>query len=808
MGRVWQAAARLWPAVSTFVVPTLAAATLAVALVPSASLRAQPPQFFGLPNVPVELSESVHLDEINAATKTHLEQVRALVANEQWDEAIETLRRVMENHGGKVAAVGDRRYISVRDYCHLQISRLPAVALATYRRHVDPQAEKWYEEGIARHDAAPLVDIVEQLFCSSWGDDALFALGEMALGEGDYNAARGYWDKLIETPPREIPAADFKRVRDAQGLAIDDAELLDRWYRPYQRSDNLIYELAITEPPKKVSQALARVLRVSGVSNDRLVYPASDIPLADVCARQLLVRILEQPSTRVREKLTEFTQEFPEARGRLGGREVNYAEAIGTLIESSQSWPKPKPTYDWPTFAGSPDRNQAAAGKIDFTKPKWTRHLNRLEPPNPGSFNDREPLSYFPVVVGELLLVATQNEILAFDLRTGQPKWSKDGVIYPTGSPQPGEAERLFPTMRQSSSGQALGTPRYTLTVFNNKVYARIGNPVTSSPNEQHFPRNPGYLVCLDLAREGSVVWDSQTSCPLDEKWAFEGTPVCDGPNVYVGMRKSDVWPQAHVACLDAQTGRLRWRRMVCSAGTPANNAMDEITHNLLTLHGDRLYYNTGLGAVASLSTRDGQVLWAYLYRRAKGSDVNHHKPRIERDLSPCVYDRGMIFAAPSDSEVLLGLDATTGVFKWEAAPLDGDTPGHLIGVAGDKLVACGKKLWFINVDTGKLVLSDGVQAVTAPRGRGLVAGNQVLWPTNRDLIVLDAEQGRASRDEINFEAHGVARGGNLVVASGYLFVITSAEIYAFELDRKPLAPREEANRRPLAPGEGSSRGA
>ena len=37
------------------------------------------------------------------------------------------------------------------------------------------------------------------------------------------------------------------------------------------------------------------------------------------------------------------------------------------------------------------------------------------------------------------------------------------------------------------------------------------------------------------------MVWDSQISCPLDDKWAFEGAPVCDGPNIYVGMRKSDV---------------------------------------------------------------------------------------------------------------------------------------------------------------------------------------------------------------------------------------------------------------------------
>ncbi len=61
-----------------------------------------------------ELSDSVYLDEADSATKTHLERVRAFVANEQWDEAVETLRQVMENHGEKVVATPLQPYM--RDY--------------------------------------------------------------------------------------------------------------------------------------------------------------------------------------------------------------------------------------------------------------------------------------------------------------------------------------------------------------------------------------------------------------------------------------------------------------------------------------------------------------------------------------------------------------------------------------------------------------------------------------------------------------------------------------------------------------------
>ncbi|HXT58259.1 MAG TPA: hypothetical protein VN699_06470, partial [Pirellulales bacterium] len=59
-----------------------------------------PAQAPGLPRF--ELSDTIRLDEADAATRTHLEQVRAFLGNGQWDEAVETLRQVTENHGGKV----------------------------------------------------------------------------------------------------------------------------------------------------------------------------------------------------------------------------------------------------------------------------------------------------------------------------------------------------------------------------------------------------------------------------------------------------------------------------------------------------------------------------------------------------------------------------------------------------------------------------------------------------------------------------------------------------------------------------------
>jgi outer membrane protein assembly factor BamB len=682
-------------------------------------------------STPFELSDSVHLDEADSATKTHLEQVRAFLTNQQYDEAIETLRSVMEDDTGKVIAVSPRRYISVRDYCQLQIAELPPAALAIYRNRVDPQAEKWYRQGLADHDPHPLLDVVSQLFCSSWGDDALYALGELALERGNYGGARGYWEQIL-------PA----------------------------------------------------VSRNDGAPNS-LTYPDTDLKKADVLARLTLVSIMEGSVDQARGQLESIRHFYPAAEGRLGGRQVNYVEALSALLAENASWPHASSNRDWLTFGGSPERNRVVPGAIDIGPLKWQQPLPKAPVPDityslhrPAETRE-DLLSYHPVVVGNLLLVNTTHEIRGYDLQTGKPAWADNPVIYP---PNPSIAEE--PETR-TGSRTTLGAPRFTMTVHDNKLYARMGNPLTSSPNEPLIQTKPGYLICLDLAKQGSCVWDSQQTYRLDDKWAFEGSPVSDGTYVYVGMRRSDVRPQAHVACFDAQTGRLRWRRMVCSAETPGQGQMDEITHNLVTLHCGTVYYNTNLGAVAALNAEDGQIKWVTLYQRATTGDLTQRAAHFYRDLTPCIYDGGRLFVAPSDSEFVLGLDAATGLLLWRSGGRNTANPGdavHLLGVGGGNLLASGDKLWWIQAATGKIarvVWPDGrfppsTDASSRGFGRGALVGDKVYWPTRQRIYVFDQGNGAEARQPIELSTRD-AQGGNLLVAGGHLFIITSDRIMAFE---------------------------
>jgi outer membrane protein assembly factor BamB len=605
-----------------------------------------------------------------------------------------------------------------------------------YRSQVDPVARTWYEQGITRRDAAFLLRVVEQALASSWGDDALYALGEMALEDGDCAAARAYWERIIPVEP----------------------------------------------PP--------------GVPDTWLSVPDTELDLASVRARLVLASILEGSARRAEKELTQLQELHPDAQGKFGGSTVDFSEALATLLAESSSWPQRAPADDWPTFAGSPRRNTVAAEPADPSGVVWRVPLPETARLNVGPAatavvgeNAERPLSCHPIVLGDLVLINNHREILALNVRNGKPVWGQ-GIAEIYRDRYDEEAYGLGVLQRPN-----LGLPRYTMTACDGRLYARMGPPMTSRPNDRSVRGNMGHLVCLDLEAEGRLVWRIE---PEEDRLAFDGAPVTDGMNVYVAMRRSDIQPQVHVACFDASTGRQRWRQFVCSAETPARGMLFETTHNLLTLDRDTLYLNTNLGAVAALSAGDGILKWITLYPRSRKGSLSRPDPHRSRDLTPCLYDRGVLLVAPADSPRIVALDAVTGQILWHTGPEVEDVV-HLLGVAGDHLIASGYRLYWIGLgpeDAGRVkrVVPDSHEKLGY--GRGILAGDCVYWPTRETIYVLDQRTGRQKK-EIPLAPRGV-RSGNLVIGGGKLLIAGTDELVALGAQRElPEDNRERLARRP-----------
>lgn len=744
-----------------------------------------PAQFFP---AQFELSDTVHLDEADSGTRAHLERVKAYIADGQWDEAVETLRQVMETQGRKVVAAAPGRYVSVADYCHLQIAALPPQALKLYRDRVDPLAGKWLEDSRAVRDDGKLRQLVEQMFCSSWGDDALWALGEICLERGEHAAARAYWEALVPQPPIIIEAEQYRQATEHGGLKPADFELLTRWYRRDTSLEPPLYKLNDTARPSDADiAALVRIWTSQNIPPRRLSYPDTTIPLAEIRARLTLLSILEGNLALARGEVAAFTQMYPEVTGVLAGRQTNLAKGLAALLAAAEKWPAVSRTSDWPTFGGNFARNGIGQSFKEIGPPTWQiefRDTVSADMANSRAFSYRRVaedanalLSYHPIVVGNLVLVANQQYVYAFDLKTGKPVWSGDpakppGVIF--------DNETLESQPIRTHKG--LGVPRFTLTAHDDKLYARLGSQVTSRPMET-FDTSPGYLVCLDLAAEGRLVW---RVAPEGERWSFEGPPVVDGPNVYVAMRRSDVRPQSYVACLDAETGQQRWRTLVCSAETPGGGQTDEITNNLLTLNEGILYLNTNLGAIGAVSAHDGRIKWIRLYpraRKASSDGLDRKADHFYRDLNPCIYHQGLVYAAPSDSELLVAVDAATGQIAWESEFAQDAV--HLLGVRHGMLLASGNKLSWLDALGGK-VRADWPGSSPLGYGRGTIAGDQVLWPTRDALYTFDVAVASPTppmrRPPFPLATVYNATGGNVIVAGNRLLLATANKLYAFDV--------------------------
>jgi outer membrane protein assembly factor BamB len=698
-----------------------------------------------VPGSQFELADAVQLDQADNAVLAQWERAKALLAERQWDEAVEILRQLAESPDDRLLGVTDHRYVSLGQWCQLQLAALPPEALKLYRERVDPVARKWYEQGIAERDRRLLRNIVQQAFASRYGDKALMALGEMAFESGDFAVARWYWERIIPVK------------RDASAPVTPSSPLSPS----YPDTD---LDLAAV----RARLVLASILEGTEKKGSELYAGRKKT----VGAPSLEKTVLPPFSPRAKGELDEFVRLYPDARGRLGGREGKYADLLRALLTEIAAWPAAPADPNWPTFAGNPDRNRIAPGLVDVGAVAWRVPLRptvtpsdrAMAPPSAGE-DPHEPLSFHPLLVGNMILANDSRRILALRLDDGRPAWGQEAIYQ---SQLAGVSPPPIPS-------DMLGLPRFTMTVFKERLFARMGSPATGQPQGATPPVQPGYLVCLDLAAQGRLLWKVEP----EEGWAFEGSPVADVRGVYVAMRRQDIRPQAFVACFQPDMGRLRWRRSICGAETPARGACYESTHNLLTLSAGTLYYNTNLGAVAAIGADDGRPLWVSLYPRARHGDLVRLAPHWRRDLNPCVVDRGTLFVAPADSPRIFAFDAATGQILWQTGT-ETEEVTQLLGVAGDWLIAGGGKLYWISLkdeDRGRVkhLWPDGPER--PGYGRGILAGRSVLWPTRSKLYIFDQLSAQPQK-VVDLTARG-ASGGNLLVAGSRLLIATESELIA-----------------------------
>ena len=751
------------------------------------------------------------VEEAGNDVRAWLEHVTEFLREKQWSDAVETLRRVMENRGDQLMAVpvdpqwqtlGFTALIPVREYCQMRLSawRWSAPeALAVYRQQVDPLAKRLYDEAIAEGNEAKLQRLVDEMLLSSYGDQAALRLGEMALERGSYGLARRSWESIHPQLRVSGEAAGVLRctVGRSWWSALRGRDWQSQW------------------------PALAATFQTTPRDVSWPVCPDSDIPVAAVMARLVLTSLLEGAEARARLEAEMLTALYPNERGTLGGQRGTWVELVNRAIADAAAWPTPPRLEGWPAFAGTPARNGIAASGVDVAlRPIWRLPLPLLEDPEDllseqqvrVAESSTALLSYHVGVSNGVVYVAEPDAIRAVRLRDGQPLDAADGE---KEGEENGEANgekrdeadvlyRLESRPAEFIPGRSahVGVARCCVTLDANRLFTRLGAAWTGgaqSPVRDSFRSS---LVGIDLNTQ-KLLFDR--IMPGAPGWEFESAPLVYGTQLCASLRRRDpASAQVKVVSYDVTNGRLVWERAI-GRSNAIGDVLFELVNSPLSLADDTLYYNSNLGAVVAVRAKDGRVRWVCRYPRIplEAKEGEPHARNLFRDLTPCLVDRGTLYVAAADSECLFALDAEFGQVQWStSAGLAADVV-HLLGVAGDRLIASGDCLYWVDVASGAVLgqypgppSGAAGQALPQPRGfgRGLLAGNEIYWPTRDRIYVFGSDTGLPLRQPVELGTLGV-QGGNLVICDGILVIATADELVAFN---------ESGRIEPLAGGRSS----
>ncbi len=492
--------------------------------------------------------------------------------------------------------------------------------------------------------------------------------------------------------------------------------------------------------------------------------PVDSEDCATIRARLVLCSLCAGDMARAERELNAFRRLHGEAIGTLGGRTGILAELLQEQHSKSLKSRSP---------SAVPSVSPSQTWSVTVPPAIWQN----------GELNDQSKISsessdLFPVIADNTIFVTNGESIFAWDLLTGQPKWSEGtvaendvnaAVIYSL-------ADSIAPKW------PIIGRPQNTLTIHGERLFARLGTPVTGRASQERNAASE--LVALDIgSAEGKLVWrvtaeqiPSQDLPNEVAPWCFEGSPAVDDRHIYVALRRSLPQEQINVACFDADTARLLWNRKVAITVGATEELLNSTSHLRLTLTDDSVFISTDSGAIAALDNECGSIRWLRTYR----SEAAISRDRRRDGSSPPLFRDGVVFVAPLDTNQLIAIHAESGLRLWER---DWSDPvQHVIGISGTTLLVQGRSLWGVNVETGEMAWPNRQVGFDDPEGfsagRGVIVGETVYWPTRDELFVIEVGSGKIAR-RIPLKALSGELGGHLSTSGSTIVLSRDSHIVA-----------------------------
>jgi hypothetical protein len=412
-------------------------------------------------------------------------------------------------------------------------------------------------------------------------------------------------------------------------------------------------------------------------------------------------------------------------------------------------------------------------------------------------------LGYFPILHRDRLYCNLGHRIIAQSIDPDGRWVSGNGVLFDSQM-----AEEDYVPAAES----VVGVPRSSLTLIDDCLYARVGSAVTAwRERTSQTNRSMSLLVGLDLRKEGALL----PGFPIvlrEADWGkaeFEGSPIAVGDAIFVVVteRTASQW-QRRVAAFDRIDGRTLWVSPILAGSNPAGfETAHGITQVRLSCLEDRLVVDTGLGVIAALEADQGEVVWMATYPRSPEEEAGFGDQASfrQRDPPPPLLVADQVVVAPCDTPDLISLDWETGQLRWISEPGVCRHVVHLLGATDRHWVVSGDRVLWLDRYSGRLegLYPEVLESQVGGRGRGLLAGEQVVFPMSGSLQVLAAptppENQIAVVGQVDLGVRGM-QGANLFRSSDWLVLATPSRWLLCRSGPKTLVKREPSDTIPLQP--------
>ena len=527
----------------------------------------------------------------------------------------------------------------------------------------------------------------------------------------------------------------------------------------------------------------------------------------------------------------DFATRYPGASGTLAGRTGAYAEILAESLGSDHLGPAHEPDNRWPTFAGSFQRTKVVPGPIDVGSMQWRVDLEKVSLGRGQAFNPRggfggrpvtappeRLLAFHPIVLGDQVIVCDGTRVLAYNLNDRPPADTEASALRLVGPvwKYPADDDLQVPQARHSSPG----IPRYTLTAFGNRIYARMGSQ-SAAYSSGMGSRGSSSIVALDWSTQGKLLWEQRSTTlslpnrPPDRNnnrtVSFEGTPVADGDSVYVAVTDRREQTATYVACFDADTGAVRWIRYLGAASPDGDNNIGfmggmqasvtspgDFNHRLLSLDGPDSLLPDQSGRRGRARGRDGldplggdlsppgaQSVRQRQRARPEPGDRSR-RPGLRRAQRRRVRSsRSTLGAAGCSGRPIRSPTTSSSPTCW-ASPRGGWSP--------PAIACCSSTSRPASCCTPGPTRERSLDGY----GRGLLAGDLIYWPTQNEIQILDQRTGLRAEPPIKLQETYHTKGGNLVAGDGYLIVAQADGLVVFCQNSRLIERyREEIARAP-----------